>query len=154
MKNLLHKINVWGHISNLMYAKRVIREIYDQKVLYDHYYLTDKNGDFMDNPLLVGDKLVLELPLPNDIKDVDIEQYGVDHSKLLFNTLLKVDLYGVVNIDKRVIMNKDYNAEDASSDYGAIIFVVKPDYSRLLTSIAWIVAILLLIINIFYYFKR
>lgn len=152
MKNFLYNINLYAQITNLMYTKVVLKEMYEQGVLNDHYYLKDKDDNPLENPIYKKGNLILELPLPLDIKDVDIEQYGIDHTKVLFNTLIKVDLYGLVKIDKRVIINENFNNEDPTSDYGAMFFIVKPDTTRLRSSLIWISLFVALTINIVYFF--
>lgn len=148
MKNLLYNLNPYAQITNLLYVKSVLKEIVSQRVVQEYYYLTDSENKPLPNPRIIGNKLVLDMPLPPSVNsDELIEIYISDHTKVLFNTLLNLDLYGIVRINKKIYINKNYDSEDENADYGMIILSILPDYRKLVLVLTIYMAIILSVIS-------
>lgn len=149
MKDFVYNINPYAQIANLLYVKSVLKEIVEQRAVQEYYYLTDSENRPLPNPRVVGNKLVLDMPLPPTVNtDKLIDIYMADHTKVIFNTLLNLDLYGIVRINKKIYINKNFTSEDEGSDYGMIVLSILPDYRKLVFVLAIYMA---LILSVIYY---
>lgn len=151
MKNFLYNINPYAQVKNYLYARKTLKQIVEQKLLFEHYFLEDKTGKPLENPMYAGGSMILEMPLPPNINEVEIESFIKDHSKVMFDSLLKLDLYGIVSIDKKIFLNDEFSED--TDDYGAVILVVRPDIKRLAKTIACLVALLSIITLSIYMIK-
>lgn len=100
-KNFWYNINIFSQISNLLYSSKVVKEIVSQRVIEEYYYLTNEKNQRVKNPTIVRGKLVLKLPLHPNMDELQIETYIEDHCKVLMNTLLSLNLYGIVRFGKK-----------------------------------------------------
>jgi hypothetical protein len=148
-KNILYKLNLISQISNLIYSRRVIKEIVVQRAVEEYYYLTDEKGKKLRNPTMVKGSLTLKMPLPPNLDEFQIETYIEDHCKILINTLLSLNLYGIVRFGKKIYINDNYVDESEEAiDYGMVILTISPDYRRVLITMA---IYMVLILSILYY---
>lgn len=154
-KNFLYNINLFSQLSNLLYSSRVIKEIVHQRVIEEYYYLTDSKGARMRNPVMVGKNLVLKMPLHPEMDEFDIETYIEDHCKILMNTLLSLNLYGIVRFGKKIYLNDNYvKDEEDTADYGMIILTVSPDYKKFFITLAIYTILILSVVYYVFYFNH
>lgn len=154
-KNISYKLNLFSQISNLFYSINVIKEIVRQRAVEEYYHLKDDKDKVVRNPVMVGNTLVLKMPLPPLLDDIQIETYIEDHCKVLMNTLLSLNLYGIVRFGKKIYINDDYVKEDEeNSDYGIIILTVSPDYKRVFITLAIYSILITSILYYVFYFNN
>lgn len=147
-KNLLYNINPYSQAVNIIYVRKVLKEMVAQRLIQEYYFLTDEKNDPIENPVCVDGKLILTMPLPAEIDGNSVDIYVADHTKVLFNTLLNLDLYGIVRVNKKIYVNNNYTPDTDDDDYGVIFLEIKPDYRKFLFVIA---IYMLLIVSIIYY---
>lgn len=154
LKNFYYNINIFSQISNIFYASKVLKEIHNQRVIEEYYHLTDDKNNKVRNPISQGNKLILKMPLPPKIDEFQIETYIEDHCKVLINTLLSLDLYGIVKFGKKIYINDQFNEEDEESDYGLVIITISPSYKKFFVTLTIYITIILSVIYYVFFNNR
>ena len=156
-KNLLYNLNLYAQIVNILYVRKVFKEVVNQDIIQNEYYLTNAKGNKIKNPILSRrGHILLELPLPDDIDNDQINDYVMQHSYKLIDWFVGLDLFGLVIMNNKVFINKYTEAEQQNEnlikDFGSALITAKPDYNRLKKSVLFYIIIFFIINEVLNYF--